>query len=194
LDSLEAIIYAPAGLTRAERLLLFTLVFCLRPQRYLEIGTFMGGSALIVAAALDALESKGRMFCVDPCPQIAAEHLARLESRATFLRGHSPGILPQALHLAGRPFDLVLIDGDHTYAGVLHDAQGVLPCTRPGSYMLFHDGFHPDVRRAIDDFVIAHREEVVDLGLLTREVTIHVDEDGQEVEWGGLRLVYAVSD
>jgi predicted O-methyltransferase YrrM len=179
-------------LTRAERLLLFTLVFCLRPQRYLEIGTLEGGSALIVAAALDALDSKGRIFCVDPAPKVASEHLARLQARATFLQSHSPGILPQALRLAGGPFDLVLIDGDHTYAGVLGDAHAVLPCTRPGSYILFHDGFHPDVRRAIDDFVMAHGQEVVDLGLLTREVTIHVDEAGGEVKWGGLRLVHVV--
>ncbi|MFN2226055.1 MAG: class I SAM-dependent methyltransferase, partial [Anaerolineae bacterium] len=89
-------------------------------------------------------------------------------------------------------FDLVLVDGDHTYEGVLADAGGLLPCVQPGGYVLFHDGFHPDVARAIDEFVAAHPGEVVDLGLLTREVTSQVDEAGNRVEWGGLRLIYVL--
>lgn len=192
LDPLGAIQAAPAWMTRAERLLLYTLAFCLRPRRYLEIGTYRGGSALVVASALDSLGSDGRLFCIDRRPEIAPEHWQLLEARTTVVEGASPGILPEVLRLAGDRFDLVFVDGDHTYKGVLADAIGALPCVQHGGYILFHDGFHADVGRAIDEFVAAHPAQIIDLGLLTREVTVHTDEAGNRVEWGGLRLVYVV--
>ncbi|MFM7173520.1 MAG: hypothetical protein ACKO4U_10860, partial [Caldilinea sp.] len=37
---LEPVESAPVWMSRAERLLMFTLAFTLRPQHYLEIGTF----------------------------------------------------------------------------------------------------------------------------------------------------------
>ncbi|MBN1659278.1 MAG: class I SAM-dependent methyltransferase [Anaerolineae bacterium] len=190
LDPLDAIQSAPAWMTRAERLMLYTLTFCLRPRRYLEIGTYQGGSALVVHSALTSLGSDARLFCVDPQPAVAAEHWQLLAKRTTLIEGYSPQILPQVMRLAGGRFDLVLIDGDHTYRGVLADANGALACAEHGGYILFHDGFHVDVKRAIDEFVEAHREQVIDLGMLTREVTSQLDDAGNRVEWGGLRLVY----
>lgn len=192
LDPLGAMQVAPVWMTRAERLLLYTLTFCLRPRRYLEIGTYQGGSALVVNSALESLGSDGRVFCVDPQPAIAPEHWRLLEARTRLVEGHSPGILAEAVRQAGGRFDLVLVDGDHTYEGVLADAEGVLPCVQPGGYILFHDGFHADVKRAIDEFVAAHPGEVIDLGLLTREVTSQVDDADNRVEWGGLRLAYVI--
>ena len=125
LGYLEVIKWAPVWMTRAERLLLYTLIFTLRPNRYLEIGTFQGGSALVAAAAMDALESPGRMVCVDPEPKIDPKNWERLQHRATLLTGFSPQILPQAQEAAGGPFDFALIDGDHTYEGLVRDAKGV---------------------------------------------------------------------
>ncbi|HSJ59170.1 MAG TPA: class I SAM-dependent methyltransferase, partial [Anaerolineae bacterium] len=163
LDPLGAIESAPVWMTRAERLLLYTLAFCLRPRRYLEIGTYQGGSALLVSSALQSLGSDGRIYCVEPRPAIAPEHWRLLEARTTLVKGYSPAILPEAVRLAGGRFDLALVDGDHTHEGVLADAGGLLPCVQHGGYLLFHDSFHPDVARAIDEFVEAHPDEVVDL-------------------------------
>jgi predicted O-methyltransferase YrrM len=47
LTRLDVVTWTPAWLSRAERLMIYTLIFSLRPQRYLEIGTFQGGSALM---------------------------------------------------------------------------------------------------------------------------------------------------
>jgi predicted O-methyltransferase YrrM len=190
LDQLRVLTSAPVWMTRAERLTLFTLTFCLRPARYMEIGTLKGGSALIVASAMAALGSDGRIFCVDPEPRVAPEDWARLESRAQMFRGFSPQILPEVASAAGGPFDLVLIDGDHSYQGAIRDAKGVLPFMSHGGYILFHDAFFADVRKAIDEFVLSHRAAVTDLGVMTREITTTADPLGQPVEWGGLRLVY----
>jgi predicted O-methyltransferase YrrM len=187
LADLDVIQWAPVWMTRAERLLLYTLSFTLRPERYLEIGTLHGGSALLIAAAMDALESQGRLICVDPQPQIAPEHWQRLAHRTILLTGYSPDILPQACEAAGGPFDFILIDGDHTYAGAQRDARGVLPFAANGAYILFHDSFSTEVGRAIDDFVAEYAHEVVDFGSLTRDYTV-APEFGP-AQWGGLRMV-----
>ncbi len=107
LATLEMVNQAPAWITPAERLLLYTLTFCLRPARYLEIGTFKGGSAMIVVAAMEASANDGQLVCVDPHPQISDEHWARIKSRTTLLQGFSPAILPRAYEAAGGAFDLV---------------------------------------------------------------------------------------
>jgi predicted O-methyltransferase YrrM len=188
-DALNVISWAPAWMTRAERLLLFALIFGLRPRYYLEIGTFQGGSALIVAAAMDASGTQGKMVCVDPEPRIAPENLKRIEHRAIILRGRSPEILAKAACEISGAYDFVLIDGDHTSAGVMQDAEGVLPLLARGGYLLFHDAYFLQVARALDEFASRNVNQVLDLGCLTREITIENLSPFAKVYWGGLRLM-----
>jgi predicted O-methyltransferase YrrM len=185
----EVIRTAPVWMTRAERLLLFTLAFTLRPQRYLEIGTLHGGSALIVCSAMNAGQTDGRIVCLDPRPQIAPETWAQLQQRATVVTGLSPQALPQAQQAAGGAFDLILIDGDHTRAGVLRDANAVLSVASPGCHILFHDCFNPDVKSGIDEFARKHAARLVDSGPMTREITSEVLPNGARMPWGGLRMI-----
>ncbi len=189
LNWLQSIPRAAAWLTRAERLMLFSLTFCLRPERYLEIGTFEGGSALIVCSALDAVGSRGRMFLVDPDPKIPVATMQSIRHRAEVFRGSSPEILPTIASCAEKPFDLVFIDGDHSFEACLSDALGAYPYVAGGGHILFHDAFFPEVRSAIDEFVDACSEQVTDIGLLTRESMTSITEAGERVEWGGLRLI-----
>lgn len=188
-EALEVIQWAPVWMSRAERLLVYTLTFTLRPSRYLEIGTFQGGSALVVTAAMDALGSDGKLVCVDPTPQITPEHWAKLEHRTALLTGYSPDILPQAVEAAGGLFDFVLIDGDHSYNGVVRDANGVLPHVANNAYLLFHDSFFPEVARGLQEFADKHADQIVDFGTLTREVTYQEAKKGSPIRWGGLRLM-----
>jgi predicted O-methyltransferase YrrM len=44
--------------------------------------------------------------------------------------------------LAGRPLDLLFIDGDHTYDGVRMDYEMYSPLVRPGGLIAFHDIVH----------------------------------------------------
>ena len=192
LSYLDVMKWAPVWMTRAERLLVYTLIFTLRPKRYLEIGTFQGGSALLVSSAMDALDWDGKLVCVDPTPKIDPENWDRIKHRTTMIEGYSPEILADARQASGQPFDFVLIDGDHSYNGVIRDAEGVLPHVAKGGYLLFHDSLNPEVGHGIDDFYISHRKQLVDIGVLTREVTVQTDNNGAEVQWGGLRLMQVV--
>jgi NADPH:quinone reductase-like Zn-dependent oxidoreductase len=47
--------------------------------------------------------------------------------------------------------DVVLVDGDHTYEGVLGDVDHWLPSLVPGGHLLLHDGFRPDPPRPWSD-------------------------------------------
>ena len=189
LEAMAVIKTAPVWMTRAERLLLYTLTFTLRPSRYLEIGTLHGGSALIVNAAMTALGGHGRILCVDPKPQIEPEHMAILSPRTEIITGYSPDALAEAQQKAGGPFDFVLIDGDHTYRGVVRDANGVLPFVTDGAYILFHDSLNSEVARGLNHFAQQHAATVTDFGTMTREVTTQERADAPSLQWGGLRLM-----
>jgi predicted O-methyltransferase YrrM len=189
LSALEVIRWAPVWMTRAERLLLYTLTFTLRPMRYLEIGTLQGGSALVVCAAMDALDTPGRIVCLDPEPKIAPDHWQRIEHRATLVRGYSPPALARAREAAGGLFDFVLIDGDHSAAGVLRDADGVLPFVTDGAYLLFHDSLAEEVGRGVHEFLARNPHHLVDFGILTREIMLEARPGRPPLRWGGLRLI-----
>jgi len=181
--------WTPVSMTGSERLLLYALA--LRPDRYLEIGVQYGGSALIVASAMNALQSPGRLVGIDPEPQITPEVWQILEPRMTLLKGRSPESLPAAAEAAGAPFDLVLIDGAHTYGSVLADAEGVWPLLADDAHLLFHDSHNDEVDRAINAFLRRHPGRVADAGILSREFTVEPGPGGRVQYWAGLRLLRA---
>jgi predicted O-methyltransferase YrrM len=184
------IIYtAPVLMTVSERVVLYGIVFGLRPRRCLEIGTNKGGSSLIIGAALDDIGA-GRLVCVDQNPLIAPEHWEQLAHRVTLLKGTSPDILGQALEVAGGKFDFALIDGDHELPGVIRDIEGVLPLLEDEAYMMFHDAHYYQVSHGIDEMLIKYKDRLTDCGMLSVEqVPENRTENGYPVVWGGLRIV-----
>ncbi len=181
---------APAWLSMHERVLLYGLVGGLQPERVLEVGTFQGGSTLIMCAALDDLDA-GRIVCVDPNPRVAEEHWAAVSHRATMVAQGSPEALTRAAELAGGGFDLAFIDGDHSKAGVERDIEATLPTLSDDAHLLFHDANYFEIREAIDEAVARHPGELADAGLLSVDASPDTpDDQGNEVVWGGLRLLH----
>ena len=179
---------APAWMTMGERVVLYGLIVGLRPACVLEVGTFQGGSTLIMCAALDDLGS-GNIVCVDPEPRITPENMAAIEHRATVVAEPSPAALDTALKSAQRPFDFALVDGDHSFEGLVRDVEGILPILADSAHLVFHDAHYYEVREAIDSCLAAH-PELTDVGLVSVEVTPHDEpSEGPEIAWGGLRLL-----
>jgi predicted O-methyltransferase YrrM len=186
---LDTLAGAPAWMTLGERFVLYSLVLGLRPRRVLEIGTFRGGSTLIVAAALDDL-GEGTIVCVDPAPQVDPLHRQVLANRATILAAASPDALATAREVAGGPFDFALIDGDHTFDGLSRDLEGVLGVLNDSARILLHDAHYFEVAEAIDACLARHSGELTDAGLVSVEATTHGEPvEGKEIFWGGLRLL-----
>ena len=105
-----------------------------------EIGTFMGVAAAVIAKAMAV---DGKLYCVDPYDggealmQIADRHLRRqgARSKVEFVRAYSQDALP---HLPGQ-VDFMFVDGDHSYDGLKRDWHIVLDRLRPGGVACFHD-------------------------------------------------------
>lgn len=167
-----------------ERVVLYALVVGIRPARILEIGTFQGGSTVVMTAALDD-SGGGQIVCVDPDPRLAPETTEAVKHRATIVAQPSPDALAEALRTAGGSFEFALIDGDHSREGVARDIEATLPTLADDAHLLFHDAHFGEVRDAIDDAVRRHPDVLIDAGVISRGHT--TDENG--VRWGGLRLL-----
>jgi predicted O-methyltransferase YrrM len=177
---------SPAILTMSERVLLYSLVVGLRPQKCIEIGTCRGGSALIIGAALDDVGG-GRLWCVDQQPVIDAGHWQQIAHRATLIDKPSPDALGLAAAAAGGKFNFAFIDGDHTTEGVIRDVKGLLRHLTDGAHLLFHDAHNREVEAGIDTILSDPQKRFVDCGLISTERT--ADLERAHVFWGGLRLL-----
>lgn len=101
-----------------------------------EIGTAQGGSAFLMASA-----TRGRncsIYSFDVAPSAEAH---------VNLGGTGVHIVAEASHagaarwgrIAGRPIDLLFVDGSHKLSDVYQDCTDWLPLLGPGAKVLFHD-------------------------------------------------------
>jgi hypothetical protein len=152
-------------MTPRERLLLYTLALCLNPRRYLEIGSFQGGSALIVCSALDTLNNApGKIFMVDPAFGLTEETWDHIKHRSTRIEGESPDALAEAHRLAGGSFDLVLVDGAHQVMATVSDIVSVYKYVTPGGIVVVHDHSNLEVQDAVD--YVLKQGQYIDVGLV----------------------------
>lgn len=125
----------------------------------LEIGTASGVTAAVVSKANPHL----KMICVDDFGTSAKEYDE--ERLKNWHNNHTPQMqllssdaieLRNKLHPDLR-FDLILIDGDHSYEGCIRDLCIVLPYCEPGITTVvchdYGDNFHRGVRLAVHEFM-----------------------------------------
>ena len=137
----------PTEMTVDERLFLYVLIRGVRPERVLEIGSRHGGSAAIIASALED-NGRGCVVGVDPGPDITVKP-AYFHGRFQLITRPSPEAIPEARQAAGGPFDVIFIDGLHTRTQCAADLAGALPHAADGAYILFHDALHIGVNEAV---------------------------------------------
>lgn len=119
-------------------------------EKALEIGTYMGISANIIAKEL---RPGGLLFCIDPFVKrkgmknpglsIAERDLARngVSSKVVFLTGFSTD--PEIKSQLPNDFDFIFIDGDHTYDGLANDWRIVKQTLTIGGIVCLHDTLIP---------------------------------------------------
>ena len=123
--------------------LLQTLVGASGARRVLEIGTFTGFSALMMA---EALPEDGTLITCDQNPKSA--EVAR-EFFAKSPHGHKIELrlgpaLDTIRSLTG-PFDFVFIDADHSEKAVSKDFYGIYEYVSPDGLIILHDT-NPETR------------------------------------------------
>jgi hypothetical protein len=139
-------------------------------RHYLEIGTRDGDSLQVV------LESHGQslesiwvadMWGTDygGTGRGNHQHIEKMldefnfGGRRAFLDGNSRDTIPALMPEKSGHFDLVLVDGDHSYEGAMADLENVWPLVRPGGCVVFHDITHPshlELQACFDAFVAKH--------------------------------------
>ena len=132
--------------------------------RYIETGSYLGCSALIVALntnltiwAHDIWVTEWSNLKGNPPPKVDdyfykfynAVKKNNMENRIIPVRGDS--VYTIGIH-DDNSIDFAFIDGDHSYEGCLSDLKAVWPKMKCHSPVLIHDCNQPDVLRAVGDF------------------------------------------
>ncbi|HEY0714367.1 MAG TPA: class I SAM-dependent methyltransferase, partial [Polyangia bacterium] len=107
-----------------------------RPRHIIEIGVAAGGTTRLF---LEVAGAEGLVLGIDVDDRdLAADVRAHPRFRLLLGPSASAAIVEQAKALMPA-CDLLLIDGDHSEAGVLADTAAYLPLVRPGGLVLWHD-------------------------------------------------------
>ena len=123
-------------------------------RRYLEIGTRDGGSLRVVLE--NAPQHLEGVWVADQwgtdyggSGRGSHQHIVQLlddfnfRGRREFLDGNSRETIPALMPEQAEAFDLILVDGDHSYEGGMADLENTWPLVRPGCCLAFHDILHP---------------------------------------------------
>lgn len=170
--SLRPLFSIPSHLTDREKLVLYKLARITstsRPQgaRLVEIGSYLGASSCFLAAGLQKPDDQ--VLCIDTWQNDAMSEGAR-DTMAAFerniaryrnllhpIRGwsHDPEVL-RLVSSCSEMIDLLFIDGDHSYEGVLRDWRLYSPLLGSRSFVVLHDvGWAPGVQRVIKEEVLS---------------------------------------
>jgi hypothetical protein len=171
-------------MTPRERTAVQSALAEVRPRVAVEIGTAAGGSLRRIAAA------SGHVHTFD-----LAEPPAELRSLAnvSFHTGDSHELLPRVLaELAATAatVDFVLVDGDHSAAGVRRDLEDLLdsPAIR-STVILVHDTTNPAVRAGLEAIDLSNRDKLGWVELDWVEGFVFGSGPHRGEAWGGLGLL-----
>jgi len=160
--------------TRADAEFLFSFLEKQQPARFLEIGTWRGGTAALIKTVCPQTEVVTLNY---PEPDLTNNPLQKAEVGRAFQRRNldvklvwaDSADLPR-MNL-GR-FDAIFVDGDHKFKAALGDLENAWAILQTGGYLLFHDFVQefaterqPHCRRvvrAFRRFARNHREEIAE--------------------------------
>lgn len=118
-----------------EAAALFKAVRGLRAERGVEIGRFLGGSTVLIAAALPAT---GRLLSIDLCPRDDAALQQALDRLGLLSRVELKVGDANAVPIS-ESYDFAFVDGDHSYEGAKKDHLKWGAAVRPGGLVIHHD-------------------------------------------------------
>lgn len=181
-ERLGIIYSAPTHLSTSERLVLYTTVRGTLPRRVLEIGTNLGGSAAIMAAAMED-GGIGRIIGLDPTPRVDPTH-PDYYGRFELIKRPAPEGIREAAKAAGGSFDLVFYDGPNLYTEATRILTEVIPHLTDPAYLIVDNGFHYGVHQAVSE-LIEKQPQFHDCGFLS----VKLGMQDRYAAYNGLRLV-----
>lgn len=167
-----------------ERAALEGVVAQLRPRLAVEIGTAAGGSLARIARYSEEVHS------IDISH---AELTASLPENVRLHTGPSARVLPALLaqfSAVGISLDFALVDGDHSFEGVIGDLHALLgsPCTAR-AVVLVHDSMNEEIRAGLEHASLEDYEKVVYFEPDFVPGYIYRAGSARHAVWGGLALI-----
>jgi len=118
-------------------------------KSYLEIGVAAGGTTYLI----DHFFKPGKIILIDnnkhPKAGLRAEVLKGIEYTELIGNSHDVEIIKRATG----PFDLIILDGDHSYEGLIADMENYLLTLNAGGFLIIHDSVFAEfnVRRVVQE-------------------------------------------
>jgi len=141
-------------------------------RNYLEIGSAGGGTTRLM---IEMLEIKNSYIIDDnqhPASSFRKELLDGLNVREFAGDSHSEEC-EHFLDVIDDKFDIVFIDGDHSYEGVVMDTRLVFPRVHHGGIVMFHDvEYHPGVKRYMEE--LKEKKELIHLKTIVNRKSDHI--------------------
>jgi cephalosporin hydroxylase len=169
----------------SEQTCLLAFAQKLRPECVIEVGSRFGGSMQVFSRY-----AKRVISCdIDPT---CRERFGHKYPNAEFVVGPSQQTLPPLLAKLQKenvPVSILLLDGDHSTAGIQADIAALRDYRPTGTlYVFVHDSFNPFQRHGIrtarwDENPYVHS---VELDFITG--VMHFKKDYQRQMWGGFAL------
>lgn len=147
------------------------------PDRIVEIGSYCGGSTVVIATAARRRNRAVQVFAIDPFQAGSDNYLKDYETlfdrNVADWRVEDTIVKVRMTSLAAAvtwkdPVDVLYIDGDHEYDAVHADIRAFVPFVREGGLVAFHDykGGKPGVPRAVDELVTPYHPKLFQAGSL----------------------------
>ncbi len=171
-----------------EQIGLTGLLARVRPKGALEVGVYHGGSLSLTSQFAE------HIIAIDIDPAVPTRFVC--PPNAELRIGDSVELIPQALasfSQRGIPLNFVLVDADHSEAGVRRDLDLIL-AYQPAEplFILMHDSGNPGTRRGIlaADWASNPHLHFVDLDFIPGQIIEHSVSGTRAEVWGGLGLAY----
>lgn len=139
---------------RSYVMMLYEFVLELKPEKVLEIGVHVGQSTKTILMALEK-NKKGTLVSIDRKRRspLSPGYLD-LASRFHLIRGssHDERVFEVVKNILkdNELYNILFIDGDHSYDGVKQDWENYTPMVKPGGLIILHDVTNRNV--GIKDF------------------------------------------
>jgi predicted O-methyltransferase YrrM len=145
--------HVPGQFSELNAAAMFTVLVEVRPQRIVEIGSYLGRSTTFLASVLRIVGGT-EVVAIDPhtgdrqlLESIGARALPSFDLFETHIASMgvqdlvTPIVKPSAEAAVGwdRPIDLLYIDGWHSYEAVIEDGRAWLPHLSPTGVVFFDD-------------------------------------------------------
>jgi cephalosporin hydroxylase len=137
------------------------IIFALKPDVIVEIGSYYGGSALSLAHLCDHL-GKGRIIAVD-IDHSRLNQTAMSHPRISFITGDACEVFDEVAAKCGESMVVMVIeDSSHEYQNTLNVLNKYSQLVTVGSYLIVEDGIchhglntgpYPGPYEAISDFI-----------------------------------------